>query len=62
LVILSSSDLAVFDQHHHGRGRKLFSHRTGLKDGLRLDRDLVLDISEAVALGQHRLPIRQNRE
>src|SRR5215469_2890910 len=49
-------ELTFLHQHHDGRGNKLLAHRSGLEEGLRLDRHAQLHIGLAVALGQKNLP------
>ena len=43
-------ELAFLDQHHDGSGRELFADGSGLVDRFGFDRDLELDVREAVAL------------
>jgi hypothetical protein len=54
--------LAFLNQHHHSGRRKLLAHRAGLKDGLRLDRHLMLDICEAITFSQNNLATFDHRE
>ena len=50
------SDFAVLDQHHHRCGRKLFTHGTGLEDGLLFDRNLRLYVGDAIPFRQYDAP------
>ena len=43
-------DFAFFDEHHDGGGDELLADGAGLKEGLRLDGDIELDVGEAVPL------------
>ena len=51
------AELAVFDQHHYGRGSELFPYRAGLKNSFRFHRDVKLDVRHAVTLGLNHLPV-----
>jgi hypothetical protein len=56
------ADFPLFHQHHDVGCGKLLSHRPGLKHCFRLDRNLQLDVGEAVALGQDHLVILNNEQ
>ena len=56
------ANLAFLDQHHDRGGSKLFADRSGLKNGLRLNRNLMLEISQTVTLGQNYLAVLNHRQ
>lgn len=51
------ADFAFFDQHHNGRGDKLFAERTDPKDCVRRNRDFGIHISKAISAQLENLPI-----
>ena len=55
------ADLPLLNQPHDGRGRELLRDRARAEHRLRIRRDLVLNLRQAVALAEDHLPSARNR-